>query len=243
MRIPLPQAARPRATAGTVLAAATAVTGCVPVPAQAGSAEPLPFPAQVSTVIERGAIEGHPVRVLQFHTRLAVAKVLADTRHAWSMPHGVGTVDASSGSWRIVSRQDDGGFRTLQVRPRSEGGSEGLLTLWRREEALPRAGIDLAALLPADAQVRRRFSAVDAGRRNETIVAVDAGTPSMVAERIGVRAAASGLRVAPIVRAGAGEDGTAVARLYVGHGAELAMTVHRREGGSAVVMHLSEVQR
>ncbi len=232
----------PRAASGRLLAAAAAMSGCAPVQVPAAPADLLPFPAQVSTVIERGAVEGHAVRVLQFNTQHEIARVLALTRRAWSLPHGSRTVEASSGPWSIVSRQTGTGYQTLQAKRAPDGHTEGLMTYWDREHGLPRSGIDLAALLPADAHVRRRFVAVDARRRSETLVAVDDAAPRMVAERIGARIAASGLRVAPMARAGAVEDGDAVARLYLGRGSELALTVHRHDGGSAVVMHLSEGQ-
>ena len=230
------------AASGTLIAAAAVVGGCLPAPVRAAPVEPLPFPAQLSTVIDRGSIEGHAVRVLRFASREALAKVLSDTRRAWSLPHGGGTVESVSGPWRIVSRQSEGGFQTLQARSAATGGTEGLVTSWFREASLPRTDVDLVGVLPTDAQVRRRFVEHDAGRRSETVVAVDAAEPRMVAERIAARLAASGLHSAPIPSAPVRDEGDAIARRYIGRGSELALTVHRQAGGSAVVMHLTEAR-
>ncbi|HPA89539.1 MAG TPA: hypothetical protein PK072_12065 [Quisquiliibacterium sp.] len=116
------------------------------------------------------------------------------------------------------------------------------MTSWFPEASLPRTDVDLVGVLPTDAQVRRRFVALDAGRRSETVVAVDAAEPRMVAERIAARLAASGLHSAPIPSAAVRDEGDAIARRYIGRGSELALTVHRQAGGSAVVMHLTEAR-
>ena len=229
--------------AGFAAAAATHVLVAAAAAAEATANDALPFPGEVGVVMERGEIEGHPVRILRFRSPSPVARVLADTRRAWAMDVGPETVDAASGPWRILSRQEEGGYRTLQVRPLPDGGAEGLVTVWGRHPALPAPRIDPAGLLPPQAQIRRRLAAVDAGRRSETVVAFDEAAPALVSERLRARIEAAGLRASTRERGDRGAGDEPLVRLYHGTGVELALTVHPQDGGSVVVVHLIEVQR
>lgn len=201
----------------------SAACGAPPAPALE-----LPFSARLEPVIEQGEIEGQPVRVVRFRTSLPPDEVLHTVRRAW---RGVGAgplVEARSGHWRLVSAHDPAGFRTLQLRPAPEGGSEGVLSVWPSGTGLSAASSraerpDLSRLLPADARVVRRFASTDGGRRSETLVAVAHGTPSWIASAIGGRLSTRGFVLDPLIRGRGASRGAAtadgVADVAVGEGA------------------------
>ena len=214
-------------------------------PASAGALE-LPFEARLEPVIEDGEIEGQPVQVARFTSRLGAAELERVLRREWRGPQGAELVQARIPGWRVLSAWSPEGFRTLQFRPRLDGGSEGVLSVWPSGTAgtATTAGVLRAAqapalpgaeLLPAGSTVLRRFSAVDAGRRGQTVVAVAEASPSWLADAIGQRLVAQGFAPDPVMqtRGGRGEG-----RRFRRADAEVVFTVSAAgQGRSGVVLH------
>lgn len=214
-----------------------------------GSALELPFRARLEPVIEDGEIEGRRVSVARFTTPLPADELARVLRREWRGPEGADLVETSLPGWRVLSSWNPEGFRTLQFRPGRSGGSEGVLSVWPAGGAdgvsgagcagagLGAAGAALPGpeLLPDGSAVLRRFSAVDAGRRGQTLVAVAEGAPSWLADAIGQRLAARGYAPDPVLHA-AGARGEA--RRFRRADAEVVFTVSRAgPGRSGVVLH------
>ena len=209
------------------------------------AAQYLPFQATVDAVIEQGSIEGYPVAVVRFRSRLPIDEALALTTRAWRRS-GESLLVTRAGVWRVVSLYEAGRYRTLQIRPTVQGGSEGLLSAWSggpRAASSGRDELDPAQLLPSDARVLRRLDGIDAGRRHRTLVAVADGSTGWVTQALELRMAAQGFTRDPILHASAGGDQAGEARLYRRSGTEVAVTVHAHHGRSAIVIHLTEAVR
>lgn len=207
---------------------------------EVGGAGALPFPAALESVVERGAIEGHPVAVHRVRTSLGVDEAVSSARRAWAGPRFDAVVVTRSGPWQVVSMRERSGFRTLQLRAAPDGGSEGLLSVWTDRpsgERERRPALDAVALLPARAQVLRRVEGVDGTRRHRTVVALVDGSVSWVVDALDARVLAQGF-----VRDHAGRRtvGTAQSRLYRASGRDLAFTVHSHDERVAVVIHVTE---
>lgn len=221
--------------------AAPAVAGVV----DAHAARQLPFPASLESVIERGGIEGYPVAVVRFRSRLPVDEALALTARAWRRG-AASVVAANTGAWRVVSVYEADRYRTLQIRPAADGGSDGLLSVWevaQRVAASADAGHVPSRLLPPNARVLRTLVGVDAGRRHRTVVALAAGSPAWVVRALDARITAEGFVRDPVAREGAGSGRTGEVRLYRGAGKTLGVTVHPHDARTAIVIHLTEADR
>jgi len=199
----------------------------------------LPFDARVESVLERGAIEGYDVRVTRFRSPLPPAAATAQARDAWSAEGRAPLIESASGPWRIVSRYDGDAYRTLQLRGHSDGGSEGMLSIWRAAQLPGGAGLDPAALLPVGAAVLRRFSSVDAGRRAESVVAQVRGSVEQVDAAVHDRMILAGYRRDPVVGARP-NVAPGLARLYRRAHREALITLHPSLGNIGVVLHLTE---
>jgi hypothetical protein len=209
------------------------------------AAQYLPFQATVDAVIEQGSIEGYPMAVVRFRSHLPIDEALALTTRVWRRS-GVSLLVTRAGVWRVVSLYEAGRYRTLQIRPTVQGGSEGLLSAWSggpRVAASSGDGTDPEHLLPAGARVLRRLDGVDTGRRHRTLVAVAEGSPGWVTQALELRMAAQGFTRDPILHASAGGDPDGEARLYRRSEIEVAVTVHAHHGRSAIVIHLTEAVR
>lgn len=217
------------------------LSGVVPAIGQeAGAAGALPFPAALESVVERGAIEGHPVSVLRVRTALDVDEAVTSTRRAWGAQRADAVVVTRTGPWQVVSARERSGFRTLQLRAAPDGGSEGLLSVWAdRPSAVHERGpaLDASQWLPAGAQVLRRVDGVDGNRRHRTVVALVDGSVSWVVAALEARVLARGF---VSDRTGHRTVGTAQSRLYRAPGRDLAFTAHSQEGRVAIVIHLTE---
>lgn len=253
--------------------------GCGALAALCGAQSPVlaqasiefPFEARFETVIENGAIEGQPVRVVRLRSPLAVREALRTLRAEWSAQPGVRTIESAAQGWELLSSWGPEGVRTLQLRAAPGGGSEGVLSVWPAKDAVGlrpgAAPFDLAGLLPSGARLLRRFAALDSGRRSETLVAVLDADPQAVADAIGQRLEALGLRrdqagdrVGPggAGSGGAGPGGVSdaasrdaprpapgvapgfsVAAIHRGAGVEVAFTVVARQSRAEVVLHLT----
>jgi len=198
------------------------------------AAQYLPFQATVDAVIEQGSIEGYPVAVVRFRSRLPIDEALALTTRAWRRS-GESLLVTRAGVWRVVSLYEAGRYRTLQIRPTVQGGP--------RAASSGRDELDPAQLLPSDARVLRRLDGIDAGRRHRTLVAVADGSTGWVTQALELRMAAQGFTRDPILHASAGGDQAGEARLYRRSGTEVAVTVHAHHGRSAIVIHLTEAGR
>jgi hypothetical protein len=228
-----------------------------------GSALELPFRARMEPVIEDGEIEGRRVRVARFTTPLQADELARVVRREWRGAEGADLVETRLPGWRVLSSWSAEGFRTLQFRPGRSGGSEGVLSVWPAGGAdgvsgaggsgtggsgtgglgagagFGSAGTALPGpeLLPEGSAVLRRFSAVDAGRRGQTLVAVAEGSPSWLADAIGQRLAARGYAPDPVLHS-AGARGEA--RRFRRADAEVVFTVSPAgPGRSGVVLHAS----
>ena len=199
----------------------------------------LPFDAHVESVLERGAIEGYDVRVTRFRSPLPPAAATARAREAWSGDRRAPLVESASGAWRIVSRFDGDAYRTLQLRGHADGGSEGMLSVWRAAPLPGGAGLDPAGLLPAGAAILRRFSSVDAGRRAESVVAQVPGSVDQVDAALHDRMTLAGYRRDPVVGARP-NVAPGLARLYRRSHREALVTLHPSLGRVGVVLHLTE---
>lgn len=216
-----------------------------------GSALELPFRARLEPVIEDGEIEGRRVRVARFTTPLQADELARAVRREWRGPGGADLVETRLPGWRVLSLWSAEGFRTLQFRAGPSGGSEGVLSVWPAggADGIPgadgsgagagfgSAGASLPGpeLLPEGNAVLRRFSAVDAGRRAQTLVAVARGTPSWLADVIGQRLVARGYAPDPVLHS-AGTRGEA--RRFRRADAEVVFTVSPAgPGRSGVVLH------
>lgn len=216
-----------------------------------GSALELPFRARLEPVIEDGEIEGRRVRVARFSTPLPADELARVLRREWRGPEGADLVETRLPGWRVLSSWSAEGFRTLQFRPARSGGSEGVLSVWPAggadgvsgaggsgagaEPGPSGAALPGPELLPEGSAVLRRFSAVDAGRRGQTLVAVAEGAPSWLAEVIGQRLAARGYSPDPVLHS-AGARGEA--RRFRRADAEVVFTVSPAgPGRSGVVLH------
>ena len=226
------------------LAAAAPLTS-----AWTGVAHDLPFPARFEPVISDGEIEGRRVRVVRISTPLHEDELARVLRREWRGPQGAELVETRLPGWRVLSSWTAEGFRTLQFRPAPSGGSEGVLSIWPAGgaggEGIARGGgVGAAAagsalpgpeLLPPGSAVLRRFSAVDAGRRGQTVVAVSEGAPSWLADAIGQQLVARGYVPDRVLRA-AGVRGEA--RRFTRADAEVVFTVTAAgTGRSGVVLH------
>lgn len=237
------------------LAASAVHLVAVALPAGGAQAAPpasLPFPASVESVVERGAIEGHPVSVLRLRIALPVADAIAAVRRAWA-GDGAAVVTARAGPWQVVSLREPGGYRTLQLRANSGGGSEGLLSVWsddgRTRPARGESVLDPTSLLPADARVLRSLAATDGARRHRTVVAITSGSVRWSADALEARALSLGFAREPVAGARAVGDpqmkpaahpDSPQARLYRRPGQALAITVHRHGERTGIVVHLTE---
>ena len=218
-----------------------------------GSALELPFQARLEPVIEDGEIEGRRVRVARFTTPLQADELARVVHREWRGPEGADLVETRLPGWRVLSSWSAEGFRTLQFRPGRSGGSEGVLSVWPAGGAdgvsgaggsgagtgsgSGSAGAALPGpeLLPEGSAVLRRFSAVDAGRRGQTLVAVAEGAPSWLADAIGQRLAARGYAPDPVLHS-AGVRGEA--RRFRRADSEVVFTVSPAgPGRSGVVLH------
>lgn len=215
--------------------------------AQAARPEPLPFPASVESVVERGTIEGHPVSVLRLRSALPVADAIAAVRAAWA-GHAAAVLAVRAGPWQVVSRREPAGYRTLQLRASPGGGSEGLLSVWSDDghttPARGESALEPASLLPADARVLRSLEGIDGARRHRTVVAIANGSVRWSVDALEARARSLGFVRDPV----AGDAGMqrpahadhAQARLYRRSGQALAVTVHRQGERIGIVVHLTE---
>ena len=212
----------------------------------------LPFQASVESVIDRGSIEGHPVTVVRFRSRVSYADALIATERAWRGT-GASVVSTQAGPWRVVSRYEIDRFGTLQLRPSRDGGTEGLFSIWSgpglasapaSASAQPaQSAPDPAGLLPAGARVLRSLDGIDAGRRHRTLVALAEGSPAWVAQALESRITAQGFARDAVARAPAQPAAVGEARLYRAAGRTLGLTVHPHDGHAAIVIHLTETQR
>lgn len=215
----------------------------------------LPFAATIESVVDNGAIEGHPVSVVHLRTVLSVSDAIAAARSAWSREDPAAVLVVQGGPWRVVSLRAASGYRTLQMRAAFGGGSEGLLSIWSDRDstrAYARAVLDPARLLPAGARVLRSLEGSDAGRRHRTLVAVAEGSLRWAAEAIETRALALGFERDPVVDIGSAQQrgaqlqplaDRAQARIFRRPGQSLAVTVHRHGERTGIVMHLTENAR
>jgi len=225
-----------------------AITLCLaaglPLDVRADSASPaLPFAAQVESVLERGAIEGRAVSVARFRSPLGADAVLAETRRAWATGGSGPLVESVSGWWRILSRYDESGYVTLQVRPHVAGGSEGLLSTWRSTPVANGWQLDPLSVLPPGAAVLRRVSSADAGRHAETVVALAEAGVATAASSMHDRLTLAGYRRDPIVRTPATQDASGTAYMYRRGAREVAVTLHPYQGRTGIVMHVTEGTR
>lgn len=207
--------------------------------AQAADALP-PFVARVESVLERGSIEGYDVSIARFESALAPAGAIAAARREWSASASAHVLESAAGGWRVVSRWDAEGYRTLQLRLAPGGGSEGLVSVWhspRRAAVAPE--FDPAQLLPPGARVLRRFASVDAGRRAASVVAHVEGAPEWVAAAIDEQCVRGGFEAAPVVKTPR-SVAKGSARLYRNGAREALVTLHPHLGRTGVVVHLTE---
>lgn len=196
-----------------------------------------PFAARFESVIDDGEIEGHRVSILRFSSPRTVDELLAEMEYNAGSAGASHRVESASGPWRIVSHHVETGYRTLQIRPLSGGGSEGLYSVWTSGATHARRGLDLATLLPASARSVRRFASLDSGSRTETLVGVSTDSTDRLQAHLHARALGLGFSPALAVR----PDGPGAVRLYRRNGQELAFTVSRVRGRSGLVIHLIEV--
>ncbi|HWS73768.1 MAG TPA: hypothetical protein VN324_01385, partial [Quisquiliibacterium sp.] len=206
----------------------------------------LPFPAQVEQVIDQGEIEGQPVQVARFRSVLSANEVVRALEREWRSPAGDTLVETRTEGWRVLSAWSPEGFRTLQFRALPGGGSEGLLSVWPltpngRQAADGKPSRAVLRMLPAGSTVHRRFAAVDAGRRSETIVATAEGSTLWVAEAVAQQLVSDGFDRDPVLEA-RGAPGEA--RLYRRQGVEVVYTVSQAgPGRSGVVLHVTGADR
>lgn len=213
--------------------------------ASAQAADPalvLPFPARLEPVIEDGEIEGRRVRVARFSTALNREELVLALRRDWRGAQGAELLETRLPGWRVLSSWSVDGFRTLQFRPAASGGTEGVLSVWPSDVGGLGAGAAAAGpalpgseLLPEGSVVLRRFSAVDGGRRGQTLVAVSEAAPAWLAEAIAQRLSMRGYRADPVLHAGGGRG---EARRFRRGDSEVVFTVSPAgAGGSGVVLH------
>lgn len=207
-----------------------------------GAESQVPFPALVESVLERGSIEGHPVSIVRFVTRLAVGDASRATARAWGREVGSQVAAGSAGGWQIVSTRQQGRFLTLQLRTARGGGSEGVLSVWPDAAAPQPAGFDAARLLPGGAAVVRRVGGVDGDRRHQSLVAIADGSPGWNADLLESAALASGFTRDGVEQARV-KTGPGRAMLYRSAGRELGVTVHPYDARTAIVLHVTETLR
>lgn len=202
----------------------------------------LPFEARLEAVIERGSIEGQAVRVARFTADLDLARAQALLRSAWSGPMSAPVLAERLPGWLVLSAWSSDGWRTVQLRARSGGGVEGLMSLWApiedgvRMDAAPPAST--LKLLPHGAQVLRQFSTADVGRRGFTVVASMPGSVAWSTAAISARLADAGFRRDPVLRAVGPQ---AQAMLFRRGPVEVLVTVSAAATGrSGVVLHRIE---
>jgi hypothetical protein len=232
-----------RLVRGAVGGCACFVGAAIASDVQAGpaSADHLPFPARIESVIDRGEIEGHRVSILRFESLLPAQVVLQRARAAWGGGRREPVVEADAGAWRTLSTHDTGSWRTLQVRARANGGSEGMLSVWNASMLPPGAApadgaaFDVARHLPGGATVLRRLGSVDAGRHSASLVALVPGGPQWTADALHASLSAAAFTRDPVVRE--------PARWYRRPGVEVAFTVHPHEGRTALVVHVTRSPR
>ena len=203
---------------------------------------PLPFPARVESVLERGSIEGFDVSVLTFRSPLTPQAAAARARREWSQGQQRPVVDTRSAQWLVVSSWEPQAYRTLQLRSHADGGSEGLLSEWRSGASPGGAGLDPLPLLPDGANVLRRFSSVDAGRRAESVVAQLDGSVDWISRAVNERMRLAGFVADPVVKTPPNVS-RGMAHLYRRGPREALLTLHPHLGRTGVVLHLTEATR
>ncbi len=206
------------------------------------AARRLPFAASIESVLERGSINGQPVSIVRFGTRLRPESVIAAAAREWSKTGRDPVVNLQADGWRIASTYSAGQFLTLQVRSAAGGGSEGLFGVWAPNAHTDATGFDVARLLPTGATVLLRVEGIDGERRHRTIVAIVDGSPGWNAGALESRAASHGFARDPIEGASA-RGASGESRIYRGAGRELAVTLHPNPRGTAIVAHLIEQAR
>jgi len=224
------------------------------------SLQSLPGIDRVRLAIPDGSIAGQSVTVYELRSRRAPRDALAELEGHWRA-QGIDTVlQAQAGEWFVLSRLAGAageivdaagtmpgipGFETLQMRASPEGGSEGLLTRWDTARTGTAQHPSLAALVPDDARVVRRFSLDSAHeRRAATIVAhfprsLDDAESHL--ERHLLRAGFEPMRANGQARDLRWSDDRA--RFYRSARAELLVTLHRLPQGASAVLHYMETPR
>lgn len=195
----------------------------------------LPAGARVEPVLEDGVVDGQRASILRIRHDGPPGPLLQ-----WLTGEGVSraaTIRTRSGPWEIASVREGEGYRTLQWRVLPGGGIEALQTHWRGPAAPRGAAFDPASALPAGARVLRRVSAVDGGRRNETLVASTDDPVESTAAAIHQRLLAAGFQAGPV----RGAPRSGLTRQYRAKDREVALTVTPHPGRSGLVLHHSEV--
>lgn len=215
------------------------MAGACPLRVRAQDAASLPFAARVESVIERGSVEGFEVSVVHLSSELSPTEAASIASRVWRSNGIHHVIETSSADWRIVSKWEAGTYRTLQLRPAPNGGSAGFVSLWRSMAQPSATGFDPMQVLPAGAQVLRRFASVDAGRRAASVVARVDASPAWLLDSLEVN----------IIRAGHIRQSMAstppsvvegMARHYRGGGREVLVTVHPHLGRTGLVVHVTE---
>ena len=221
----------------------------------AGEPPRLPIPVRdVELVLPRAVLGGREVSTARFTVTGDAPRAADAIAAAWRAAGAQEVMRRDSGPWQIVSRIAGGHVETVQIRTSGGGTSAGLISRWDRQPRTVSVAHHPRRLLPDDAALIDEVVSRDGGRVAVTAVAlVDRGVATLAAEIAG-RARGLGLNRESVIDAAASPEGAIDIAFYrrahagargrpTEGSAELVVTLERRGGRTAAVVHLVEEEQ
>jgi hypothetical protein len=214
--------------------------------------------ARQELLMEATGLDGHLVTTHRFVSSRPPEAFVESIKANWER-EGLKVVQTSRGPWQLLSVRRDSVFETLQLRTGSDGGSEGLHSVWRRDPASAAAGAErqrramhaeLRTWLPESVVPIRELMQAGAGQTVATLVATAVEAEATVVAAITRRLQAAGFApaampgapggAAPVAGSAMRRQGAALA--YRRGAEEVVATVAAHRGETAVVVHWSRPQ-
>jgi hypothetical protein len=155
--------------ARTVLAMSLMVTAIF---SRAGEwpAVEVPPQSRASWVADDMKYNNVPMRIKQFRSELGVAEVLAFYRQQWSEDGKKQYVENTLREWKIIGKQIDGHYVTVQVKAGAGGGSEGFIGASKLPSMTGRPQVDETFPRLAGTDVMSDIESNDAGKAARTLI-------------------------------------------------------------------------
>lgn len=150
--------------------AAALVLLCAPLRAWADDWPSIPVPSKsrMEWVAKDMRFNGVPMRVQHFVSSADPADVLSYYRQRWG---GLGaSIENTMGPWRVIGRQENAYYLTVQIKPRGRGGTEGFLGVSRLPalKSPPRLGVGFPMM--EDSRVLNDIENRDPGQQARTLL-------------------------------------------------------------------------